>query len=401
MQELERLGDLMAARVWKASLLVALFVFLSAVPGDCAVTVQGLRHWTAPDHTRIVIDLSAASKYRHRELSNPPRIAVDVADARFASSVKQFVVSDGLVEKVRINRLSGGVAQIVLDLKEKSEFKVFHLKKYGGKPHRIVIDVKKPGVPEAAERAEQTARDLRRKDVRIVVIDPGHGGEDPGAIGPRSLKEKDVCLSIAQELKKQIDGMEGMKAFLTRKGDYFVPLRRRTEIAKELGADVFVSLHANAARSRRAFGTEVYFLSLTGATDEAAREVARLENAADLVGGIPPEAEDDIVSILMDIKQSTALARSSELAEGIIDALGRHGKLVTSRGVKQARFAVLKSADFPSVLIEFAFISNPTEAALLRSNSFHREVAKLLARSLKDYCSMYASVGSPGTSAAK
>jgi len=381
-----------------AILVATVYVFLGASSGDCAVTVMGVRHWTAPDHTRIVIDLSGVTKYRHRELSDPPRIAIDVADAKFASSVQKFAVSDGLVERVRINKLSGHVAQIVLDLSNESEFNVFYLKKYAGKPHRIVIDVKRPGAPEATARTKEQVRGLKQKDVRIVVIDPGHGGEDPGAIGPRSLKEKDVCLDIAKKLKEQIDKTDGMKAFLTRKGDYFVPLRRRTQIAKELGADVFVSLHANAARSKRAFGTEVYFLSMTGASDEAAREVASLENAADLVGGVPPETEDDIVSILMDIKHSNALARSSELAERIIDSLGRHGKLVT-RGVKQARFTVLKSADFPSVLIEFAFISNPTEAALLRSERFHKEVATLLARSLKDYCSMYASLGSAGTSA--
>jgi N-acetylmuramoyl-L-alanine amidase len=388
------------AGVTTAVLLAAAYILLSALPGDCAVTVKGIRHWTAPDHTRIVIDLSAAPTYRHRELSGPARIAIDVSNARFASSVEKFSVSDGLVERVRINKLSGRVAQVVLDLKKKSEFNIFYLKKYAGKPHRIVIDIKRPGVPEATARAREQVRGLKRKDVRIVVIDPGHGGEDPGAVGPRSLKEKDVCLQIAKRLKEKIDKVEGMKAFLTRKGDYFVPLRRRTQIAKELDADVFVSLHANASRSRRAFGTEVYFLSTTGASDEAAKQVASLENAADLVGGVPPETEDDIVSILMDIKHSNALARSSELAEKVIDSLGRHGKLVT-RGVKQARFTVLKSAEFPSVLIEFAFISNPTEATLLKSKRFQKEVAAMLARSLKDYCNMYASLGSPGTSSAE
>ncbi len=383
-----------------AVLLAVAYVLLSTSTGDCAVTVKGIRHWTAPDHTRIVIDLSAAPTYRLRELSGPPRIAIDVSDAKFASSVERFSVSDGLVERVRINKLSGRIAQVVLDLTKKSEFKVFYLEKYAGKPHRIVIDVKRPGVPEATARAREQVRGLKRKDVRIVVIDPGHGGEDPGAVGPHSLKEKDVCLQIAKKLKEEIDKMDGMKAFLTRKGDYFVPLRKRTQIAEELGADVFVSLHANASRSKRAFGTEVYFLSTTGASDEAARQVASLENAADLVGGVPPETENDIVSILMDIKHSNALSRSSELAEKMIDSLGRHGKLFT-RGVKQARFTVLKSANFPSVLIEFAFISNPTEAKLLKSTRFQEQLATLLGRSLKDYCNMYASLGSPAGSSAE
>ncbi|UCF78687.1 MAG: N-acetylmuramoyl-L-alanine amidase [Candidatus Eiseniibacteriota bacterium] len=390
-------GSPMSRVPWTVA-LVSLFVLLSVSPAECALTVTSIRHWTAPDHTRIVVDLSSAPTYRHRELSDPARIAIDVAEARFDPSVQMFAVSDGLVERVRVNSLSGPVAQVVLDLTKKSEFRVFYLKKYAGKPHRIVIDVKRPRAPDAAVQAQERVRKLKQKDVRIVVIDPGHGGEDPGAVGPRSLKEKDVCLNIAKKLKEKIDGMDGMKAFLTRTGDYFVPLRKRTQIAKELGADIFVSLHANASRSKRAFGTEVYFLSMTGASDEAAREVARLENAADLVGGVPPETEDDIVSILMDLKHSNALARSSELAEKTIDSLGRHGKLVT-RGVKQARFTVLKSADFPSILIEFAFISNPVEAALLRSERFHDEVAGLLSHSLEDYCTTYASLGPPATSA--
>ncbi|MCX5800251.1 MAG: N-acetylmuramoyl-L-alanine amidase [Candidatus Eisenbacteria bacterium] len=356
--------------------------------------MSSIRHWIAPDHTRIVIDLSGKPKFRYGRLSNPARIVIDLADTKFASSVRELQVSNGLVEKVRINPLPKRTAQIVVDLVKETEFSVFYLKKAAGRPHRIVVDVKNPVEVQVKTEAKETLGKLKEKTVRIVVIDPGHGGEDPGAVGPRGIKEKDVCLKIARDLKTNIDQMDGMKAFLTRTGDYFVPLRKRTQIAKGLGADVFISLHANASRSKRAYGTEVFFLSASGATDEAAREVAIRENEADLAGGIAPEAEDDIVSILTDLKQSNTLVRSSELAEKIMDSLGRHHKLVT-RGVKQARFTVLKSADFPSVLAEIAFISNASEATLLKSDEFHDDVATLLAGALRDYCMVYASLGSP------
>jgi N-acetylmuramoyl-L-alanine amidase len=383
-----------------ALLFAVAFLFLLPTEAHSGLTVGSIRYWNAPDHTRIVIDLSGEPKFRYASLSNPPRIAIDVANAKFASSAKDLAVSNGVIEKVRINALSKHTAQIVVDLVEESEFSVFYLKKARDKPHRIVIDIKNPVATEIRTQAEENVTKPKEKSVRVVVIDPGHGGEDPGAIGPHGIREKDICLKIARDVKKSIDQMEGMKAFLTRTGDYFVPLRKRTQIAKELGADVFVSIHANASRSKQAFGTEVYFLSASGATDEAAREVATRENAADLAGGIAPETEDDIVSILTDMKLSNTLARSSELAEKIMDSLGRHHKLV-SRGVKQARFTVLKSADFPSVLTEIAFISNASEAGLLKSNEFHDDVAALLAGALKDYCTAYASLDSPSDTAAE
>ncbi|MFH0778237.1 MAG: N-acetylmuramoyl-L-alanine amidase [Candidatus Eisenbacteria bacterium] len=384
---------------------LALLVFFAATlspltTADCATTVQAVRHWTAPDHTRIVIDLSERPKYRFIELADPARIVVEVSKGRLASGVEELAVSDGLVEKVRFGRPSQSVVQIIVDLTTASEFKVFHLADVADKPHRIVVDVRRKIAPEVKVRAGESVQRLKEKDVRIVVLDPGHGGEDPGAVGPHGLREKDICLEIAKRLKEIIDKTEGMKAFLTRTGDYFVPLRKRTRIAKELGADAFVSIHANASRSRGATGTEVFFLSLTGASDEAARDLAAMENAADLVGGISPETEGDIVSILTDLKQSNNLSRSSELAECILDALVRHRRLVT-RGVKQAGFTVLKSADFPCVLVEVAFISNASEASLLKSEKFRNDAAELLASALKDYFRVYAALDGPSGSAAQ
>jgi len=376
-------------------------VLLMPCDAGAALTVQSVRYWTAPDHTRIVIDVSGAPKFRHSVLSDPPRVVIEVSKAKLHSSVREMAVGDGVIDKVRFNALSGGVVQIVVDLPRPSESAVFYLEKLADKPHRIVVDVKKPVAPQEPVPVGEPSLLPKEKKVRVVVIDAGHGGEDPGAVGKRGLREKDITLKLARKLKEKLDAEPGIKAYLTRNGDYFIPLRKRTKIAKDLGADVFVSIHMNASRSRGAFGTEVYFLSLTGATDEEARELAKMENEADLVGGIPVEAEDDIVSILTDLKQSNAIARSSDLAEQIIDSLGRHRNLATSRGVKQAGFTVLKSADFPSVLVEVAFISNGAEATLMKSDDFHDEVAGLLASAVKQYCGTYASTTEGTASAAE
>jgi len=382
--------------------IASLTLLLLPCAAQCAVTVENVRHWTAPDHTRIVIDLSGQPKYRHLVLSDPPRILVEIAKARLHPSAAELAVNDGVVDKVRMTPGANSVVQIVVDLAVPSESNIFYLKKLANKPHRIVIDVKKSASAAPARAMSEGAPPpvREKKKQRVVVIDPGHGGEDPGAVGWGALKEKDICLKVARQLKAKIDAIDGMKAHLTRNGDYFLPLRKRTRIARELDADVFVSIHMNASRNRGAFGTEVFFLSLTGATDEAARDLAARENAADLVGGIAPETEEDIVSILMDLKQSNALAKSSELAERIIDSLGRHKRLAT-RGVKQAGFTVLKSADFPSVLVEIAFISNKSEAALLKADSFHDEVSSLLTDALRQFCGVYASLGSAASAGAR
>jgi len=386
-----------------AALISAAIILLAMLlPGEAgaALTVQSVRYWTAPDHTRIVIDVSGTPKFRHLELSAPPRIVIEISKAKLHPSVREMAVSDGVVDKVRFNSLPGGIVQIVVDLPRPGESDVFCLQKLDGKPRRIVVDVKKSVAPQEPVPVGAPSLLPREKKVRVVVIDAGHGGEDPGAVGKHGLREKDVTLKLARKLKEKLDAEPGIKAYLTRNGDYFIPLRKRTKIAKDLGADIFVSIHMNASRSRGAFGTEVYFLSLTGATDEAARELAKMENEADLVGGVPLEAEEDIVSILTDLKQSNAITRSSELAEQIIDSLGRHRNLVT-RGVKQAGFTVLKSADFPCVLVEVAFISNGAESALMASDNFHDEVAGLLTSAVKQYCGVYASTTAGTASAAE
>jgi N-acetylmuramoyl-L-alanine amidase len=370
-------------------LLSSLLLFASLA---YARDVLRIRYWTAPDHTRVVIDLSSRAQFRYRTLTDPDRIAVDVPGTSFASAVQAPIkVEDGLIRRIRINKLRSGTAQVVLDLYESCEFKVFPLGKMKEYPERIVIDVKRSISQRDLDEQARRIDGLKEAKTRIVVIDPGHGGNDPGAVGWRKTKEKDVCLKIAKKVADQVNSVPGFKAFLTRDADYFVPLGRRVQIARRHKADLFVSIHANDARNRSAAGTEVFFLSLSGATDEAARELAEKENAADMVAGVAPDS-DDLTHIIFDMVQKESILRSSYLAESVHDNLLRHNRL-TSRGVKQAGFAVLKNAGIPSVLVEVGFLSNSKEAKLLGTSSFQNDASVLLKDAIIDYFHTYNSMG--------
>jgi N-acetylmuramoyl-L-alanine amidase len=211
----------------------------------------------------------------------------------------------------------------------------------------------------------------------VIVVDAGHGGQDSGARG-FSLMEKDVCLAVAKKLVAELNKRPGYEAHLTRSDDTFIPLRGRIRIAEKHDADAFVSIHNNAARSSAAHGTEVFFLSMSGATDEASRELANQENSADLIGGVSADAGDDLSSILFDMQQTDILHKGSLLAESVVNSLRTYDPL-TTRGVKQAGFVVLKSPKIPSILVETAFITNPRENKLLKSDSFRTAFTRKLA----------------------
>ena len=226
-----------------------------------------------------------------------------------------------------------------------------------------MVDVTRPGAAAVADQAPAAVAAVKKPQrVRVVVVDAGHGGEDTGARGLRGVLEKQANLAVARALAEELGSTPGIRAVLTRDDDTFIPLRERYRIAEQAKADLFISLHANSTPRRGSgSGTEVFFLSLRGATDQATKDLADMENAADLVGGVPAQAEDDLVSILYDVKRSSALQQSQLLAETLLDHVTRDRRL-EERGVKQAGFVVLKSVEFPSVLVETAFINNPVEA---------------------------------------
>lgn len=374
------------------AILLAAFVAAPASVLAAPAVVQAVRFSTAAGHTRLVVELSAPAAVSHQALKDPARVVLDVS-AEPGPDLQPLTIDDALVSRVRVGATPGGQARLVLDLKSSVDYRILEVPADGTRPHRIVLDLfamaprgktpagaEKPGDPAAtAPPAERRGR----SKPWVVVVDAGHGGVDPGAIG-FNLREKDVSLAIARRLVRELNARPGLQAWLSRDDDSFLPLRQRIQAAEKRDADLFISVHANASRDRSARGTEVYFLSLSGATDEAAHELANLENAADLVGGVAPEADDDLSSILFDMQQTDVLQRSSLLAESVVEALRTDQDLLT-RGVKQAGFVVLKSPRIPSILVETAFISNAAESRLLRSDSFRVAFARRVASGVTNY----------------
>lgn len=366
-----------------ATLVAVSFTDAAAAPPE----LVRLRYWTAPEHTRLVFDLSGAAPPSTRfRMTDSVTFEVYLPKVRKSPAVTTEFVGDSLVADI-FPAVSDSGTSVRIRLKKRVTPLGFVLAASDGVPDRVVVDVPMPANPAAEQALQQKVTELKTSKKFIVAIDAGHGGEDTGAIGYRRLHEADITLAVARKLKAQLDIIPGITAVLTRTGDYFVPLRKRIDLARKYQADIFVSIHCNASRNHSANGTEIYFLSLTGATDEASRSLAEKENAADMVGGIAPETGDDLLSILFDLRQNDTVRRSSELAEILIDAVSADTRLVT-RGVKQAGFVVLKAPEIPSVLVETAFISNPREAAILRDTHFQSKFAEHLAQGIQSYKAM-------------
>ena len=347
-----------------------------------AVDVRAVRLWAGPDGTRVVLDLSGRAQHSLQVLKNPDRVVLDVAGARLSPGVRTSPAGTGAVKQVRIARRPSGELRIVLDLSRPISAKSFLAVPNDRYGYRLVIDLgTSQGVdtPVKVEHAPPEARDL------IIAVDAGHGGEDPGAIGKNGTREKDVVLAIAKELALKINSETGMKAVLTRDGDYFVPLRDRMRRARAQSADLFVSIHADSIRDRRVDGSSVYILSQRGATDEASRWLAERENASDLIGGVSLDDKDDVLaSVLLDLSQSASLSASQVAAERVLHQLNRVGE-VRKPQVQQARFMVLKSPDIPSMLVETAYISNPQEEQRLRGAAHQAKLAAAIHQGVHDY----------------
>ena len=349
-----------------------------------------MRFWTAPDHTRLVFDLSGppAAEPRFR-MSGPTTYEIFVPKAGKSLAVTSEFVGDSLVADIFPAASDSGVV-VRVGLKKETTPLAFVLAAADGLPDRIVVDVPAPANLQDSLKLEQQVSEFKKGKRLIVAIDPGHGGDDTGALGYRRLPEADVVLAIAKKLRVELEQIPGVSAFLTRSGDYFIPLRKRIDLARKFQADVMISIHCNASRNRDATGTEVYFVSLTGATDEASRSLAEAENAADLIGGVSPQTGDDLLGILFDLRQNDTIRRSSELAENLLDALREEDRLSISRGVKQAGFVVLKAPDIPAVLVETAFITNPREASMLKDQQFQAKMAERLAEGVQAYMKTHA-----------
>ena len=346
-----------------------------------AVEVRAVRLWAGPESTRVVLDLSGSAQHNLRVLKNPDRVVLDVAGAHLGNSARTMP-GTGAVRRVRMAHRPSGDLRVVLDLARPIQAKSFLAAPNNRYGYRLVIDLgtgQSVETPVKVEHAPPTARDL------IIAVDAGHGGEDPGAIGKNGTREKDVVLAIAKELAQQINGEPGMKAVLTRNGDYFVPLRDRMRRARAQQADLFVSIHADSIRDRRVDGSSVYILSQRGATDEASRWLAERENASDLIGGVSLDDKDGVLaSVLLDLSQSASLSASQTAAERVLHQLNRVGE-IRKPLVQQARFMVLKSPDIPSMLVETAYISNPQEEQRLRGAAHQARLAAAIHQGVHDY----------------
>ncbi|MDR6934749.1 N-acetylmuramoyl-L-alanine amidase [Luteibacter sp. 3190] len=387
-----------------------------------AADVKAARVWAGPEYTRVVFDLSGPATYKMSQGDTPGSVVLDIAGSAIAGD---FAApgGQGLFKSMTAGK-QGAAARMVATVDPKAKPKSFLLKPAGDYGYRLVLDLypggqsdpgDNPVTDDAPSIADASAdapvatpvRATRGKTVPpgkppllaaerkvVVAIDAGHGGEDPGARGATGLREKDVTLQVARELADQINRQPGMQAVLTRNGDYFIPLKRRYQIAREHNADMFVSIHADAFKNSDAKGSSVWVLSPRGKTSEAARWLADRENRADLVGGVSLDDKDDtLAAVLLDLQQGYAMQASESIAGNVLKALGRLGP--THRGyVERANFVVLRSPDVPSILVETAFITNPDEERRLRDDGHRRSLATAVLGGVRNY---FESMPPPGT----
>ncbi len=364
-------------------------------------TVLGVRVWPAADYTRIALEHDQPLRFTHIMVRDPNRLVLDIEDVEFNSVLgslpNKIAEGDPYIKLIRAGRNRPGVVRIVIELKADIKPQVFTLQPVGEYGHRLVLDLypveELDPLMELLKSEEKAGRRIeppkadQPQIARLVtvVLDPGHGGEDPGAVGRGGSYEKNVTLSIARRLKAKIDAEPNMRSMLTREGDFFIPLQQRVHKARRVQADLFVSVHADAFVKPTARGSSVYVLSENGASSTAANWLAQKENAADLIGGTNVKVKDKhLARTLLDLSQTATINDSLKLGKDVLGELGRINTL--HRGhVEQAGFAVLKAPDIPSILVETAFISNPEEEKRLADDDYQDQMAEAILRGIKRY----------------
>ena len=360
--------------------------------------VTELRLFDHGPYTRVVFELSGHAEHHLFTLTHPPRVVIDLAATEPGNLPRRQRYRDPRIQAIRAAKRHGRDTRIVLDLKGAADPEGFQLPPRGRQGHRLVVDLR--GAPNAVadppsdEAQEPPAAALSQSPARtpqvqpgnyVIAIDAGHGGKDPGAIGPQGTFEKDITLAVARLLAERVQQTPRLEPYLTRDADVYLPLRERMRRARSVQADLFVSIHADAFHNREARGASVYVLSRQGASSEAARWLAARENAAGgddryRVGGL----DESVASIVLDLSQTTTIRSSLDLGQRVLDRLGAIGELHKER-VQQAGFVVLKAPDFPSILVESAFLSNPYEARKLRSPAHRGTLAETLLAGIRDY----------------
>ena len=383
-------------RVLSYILLVASAISVSS--RTLAAEVDAVRLWRAPDHTRIVLDLSDAATFSTLTLENPNRLVLDLLDTRLNTALSALPLADTPIARVRAGIRQGINLRLVFDLTAEVTASAFLLPPNESTGHRVVVDLF--DVDNAVAEVASTPAPVlsvdtldARRDI-VIAIDPGHGGEDPGASGPGGLREKAVVLQIARRLEAQLAKIPGFKPALIRTGDYYVSLKNRRDQARSLQADLFVSIHADAFRDPSARGASVYTLSTRGASSTTAQYLADTENEADRFGGVQlAEMDPMLAGVLADLSMTGTLDTSFNLGNLILQQIEGVARL-HKKQVEQAGFAVLKSPDVPSLLIETGFISNPQEAERLATPAYQDKMARAIRRGIQSW---FARQPPPGT----
>ncbi len=364
-------------------IFISILFIASILPSEAFGLTQilGIRHWTAPDHTRVVIDASEKAAFETTEKGL--KIYIDIEKALFPKSIPhKYILTDSAIRTIFLIPLAKKRVRLEITLSENTKAKIFTLGKILDKPHRIVIDVAIPEIEKKKSEERKRVKVFKKK--KVIVIDPGHGGEDPGAVGRKKTLEKDIVLKIARELRKKLR-KKGYDAFLTREGDYYISFKRRMAVAREYGANLFLSIHTDSYKSRRAKGSSVYALSLKGASSEAARLLAENENLADIIGGTSNgQNNSESAPITLNMLQTETINQSKALGAATLKRLKGVIRPRIST-VQEAHFKVLKLPDIASILVEVAYISNPKEEDLLRRTDYQRKIAEAITLAICDF----------------
>ncbi|WP_288373098.1 N-acetylmuramoyl-L-alanine amidase [uncultured Marinobacter sp.] len=369
--------------------VLGFLLMMTASLASAAAQVEGVRIWPAPDHTRLVLDTAGAVEHNVFSLSDPSRLVIDLKNVSLKTDFSKVDLEGSPIRRIRSARRNGNDLRVVLDLASDIKPRSFALEPNQQYGHRLVVDLigEKGSRIERATSPTVTQDSAGKRDI-IVVIDAGHGGEDPGATGPRGTREKDVVLRMAKTLADLVNKQPGFTAKLTRTGDYYIGLRNRTILARKYNADLFVSVHADAFRTPQPSGASVFALSQRGATSETARWLAQSENSSDLIGGaggLSLEGRDEMLAgVLLDLSMTASINASLGVGSSVLGRLGNVAKL-HKPGVEQAAFVVLKSPDIPSILVEAGFISNPKEEKNLASQWYRDKLASAIMDGIHEY----------------
>lgn len=386
-------------------IFIFLFLFCFNIAYATPLTqLTGVKFWKDDaSHARLIFNISRPVTHQLFSLPSPNRLVIDLKNTKLTGALHS-PTQHAFIKKIRSAPRDKTDLRIVLDLKTAVRSKSFLLKPAAPYGHRLVIDITntprrstpqlssstkqyKPPTkvtPPPKRQTRQTGRDL------VIAIDAGHGGIDPGAIGKNGSQEKTVVLAIAKQLMALMQREKGMHPVLIRRGDYFLPLRKRIELARHYHADLFLSIHADAFPDKSLKGSSVYMLSQKGASSEAAKWLAEKENAADLLGGVSLNDKNDLLaSVLLDLSQDSTLEASAHVGKTVLQSLRSVGKVHHTR-LQQAAFMVLRSPDIPSILIETAFISNPSEERKLNSPAYRKKIAQAILNGVRQYFRKYA-----------